>query len=252
MRSSTTPLMAAAVLALSGCMGTTTVTDLPQATKYSLNRYHKEYVIGPGDRLEVLVQRAPEVSRTVVVRPDGMITLPTLGDVPAAGRSFPELRDDLVKRFASRRISPEVDVIAVDVPPAVVLVVGQVSTPHPIPLGSARTAAEALAQAGGFQMIARREAVLIRLQDDGRLAAIPLYSQRGGDAAEYLTLEGTLLQADDILVVPESSRSQFTRFVDDFINKPLSGVNSILGTYVNYKLAQELSATINQIQKQTP
>ena len=217
---------------------------------YSLQKFRKEYVIGPGDSIEILVQRAPEVSRTVLVRPDGVITLPTLGDVPAAGKSFPELHDDLVQRLSERLNQPEVDIIALDLPPAVVYVVGEVAAPRAVPLRTARTAAAALAQTGGFRVSARRCAVLIRLQDDGRLAAIPLVADKSGTAEAYLSLDATILRADDILVVPEGARSQFTRFIDDFINKPLNGINSMLGTYVNYRLAEELDATTKQIKNQ--
>lgn len=223
------------------------VEDLPTETAFSLRKYRKEYVISPGDQLEILVQRTPEVSRTVVVRPDGRITLPTLGDVVAAGRSFEELDRELTGLLGRRFQNPEVDVIAIDVAPAVVYVVGEVASPRPVPLRTARTAAEAVAQTGGFRTTARRAAFLVRLGEDGRLSATPLRSEKTGAAAAYLTLESTLLRADDILVVPESARSHFGRFVDDFINKPLSGLNSILGLYVNYKLTEQLDASIEQM-----
>jgi len=237
---------------LSGCATPPDGADLPPEAAYSLKRYRKEYVIAPSDTLEIVVQRSPEVSRTVVVRPDGMITLPTIGDVTAAGLTFPEFDEALTRRLAARYQSPEVDVIAVDVPPAVVYVVGEVAAPRPVPLRTARTAAEALGQVGGFRVSGRREAVLIRLEEDGRLAAIRLRNENRSSTAAYLTLQGTLMQADDILLVTESGRSLFTRFIDDFINRPLSGANSILGLYVNYKLTEQLDASIDQIESIRP
>ena len=219
-------------------------------TAYSLRKYRKDYVISPGDQLEILVHRVPELSRNVVVRPDGMITLPTLGDIRAAGRSFAEFDQDLTTLLGRRLQAPEVDIIAIDVAPAVVYVVGEVTAPRPVPLRTARTAAEAVAQTGGFRIAARHGAYLIRLQEDGRMAAIPLHDGKFGAASAYLTLETTLLQPDDILVVPESARSQFTRFVDDFVNKPLSGLNSIMGVYVNFKLTEQLDASVRELNRQ--
>lgn len=230
-----------------GCAMAPETLQLPEETAVSLKKYRKEYVISPGDQFEILVHRAPEVSRTVVVRPDGMITVPTLGDVRAAGLSFAEFDKELTERLSRRLQNPEVDVIATDIPPAVVYVVGEAVAPRPVPLRTARTAAEALAQTGGFRMVARRGAYLIRLLEDGHMAAIPLRPSKSGDAAAYLTLEATLLRADDIIVVPESSRSKFVRLIDDFVNKPLSGLNSMLGLYVNYKLTEQLDASIDQI-----
>ncbi len=247
------PLAGLALAALgAGCAGGPAAVEPPAETAYSLRKYRKEYVISPGDQFEVLVQRTPELSRTVVVRPDGMITLPTLGDLQAAGRSFAELDQEITARLGARLQHPEVDLIAIDVPPAVVYVVGEVTAPRAVPLRNARTAAEAVAQTGGLRHTAHRDVFLIRLQDDGRIAATPLRSATSATSARYLALETTLLRADDILVVPESARSQFVRMVDDFVNKPLSGLNSILGLYVNYRLTEQLDANLDQIRRLNP
>jgi hypothetical protein len=56
-----------------------------------------------------------------------------------------------------------------------------------------------------------------------------------------MALRGAQLQSDDIIFVPENGRSQVTRFLDDFISRPLVAVNSIVGTVVNFRLIEELA-----------
>jgi hypothetical protein len=56
-----------------------------------------------------------------------------------------------------------------------------------------------------------------------------------------MALRTAVLQADDILFVPESGRSQFSRFYDEVISRPIIGINAILGTYLNFRLIETVS-----------
>jgi hypothetical protein len=78
----------------------------------------------------------------------------------------------------------------------------------------------------------------VRLSEDGYIRAIPVDSKIGGQPGPYIALRAALLQPDDIVFVPENNRSQVGRFIDDIINRPFSGVNSILGTYVNFRVIE--------------
>ncbi len=70
-----------------------------------------EYRIGPEDVLLIAVWKNEAMSRTVPVRPDGMISLPLLNDVQAAGLTPMQLREVLVKKFAEYEPTPEISVI---------------------------------------------------------------------------------------------------------------------------------------------
>ena len=205
-------------------------------------RFRKEYVWRPGDQIEVMVRRVPEVSRVVTIRPDGFLTLPLLDDVKAAGLTAAELKATLTKLFAERLLEPEVTVIAVQVPPAVVYVVGDVGNNLAVPLRNATTAIEAITYAGGFRRTAKvDDTAIIRLGEDGFIRAIPIPNQAGGQPGPVLGLRTTLLQADDIVFVPESGRSQVARFLDDIVNRPLTTVSGIFGLYVNFRLIREIN-----------
>jgi len=120
-----------------------------------------EFLIGPGDQLEVNVWKKTELSRQVTVRPDGRITLPLLGDVPAAGLSTDKLRDELNKQFGRYMTSPEVTVIVTQVRSYQIFVQGQVVRPGSFQLTSRTTLVQAIGLAGGFTQFANTRSIVI-------------------------------------------------------------------------------------------
>ena len=97
------------------------------------------YRIGPEDVLQISVWKNDALSRVVPVRPDGMISLPLLDDVPAAGLTPLELRDRLAQRLTEYIPSPEVSVIVTEVRSFKVSVLGQVAKPGRFELKSRAT-----------------------------------------------------------------------------------------------------------------
>ena len=70
-----------------------------------------QYIIGPEDTLEVSVWRTPELSREIVVRPDGRISLPLIGEVMAVGSTTAELRDEITEKLKVYKENPRVAII---------------------------------------------------------------------------------------------------------------------------------------------
>lgn len=216
----------------------------PAQTLQSTVRFQKEYLLAPGDQVEVVVQRSPEVSRGVSLRPDGFISLPLLGDVAAAGLTVRELSGKLTELFSARLIRPEVTVIATQVRQPVVYVVGEVGNPGAVPFRDAPTALQAVTLVGGFRRsAATKDVTIIRLDAEGRLLAIRTPVLASGQPGPLLGLRAMVLQADDLIFVPESGRGQMSRFLDDFVARPLSAINAIVGTWVNFRLAEQLVKT---------
>jgi polysaccharide biosynthesis/export protein len=217
------------------------VMTAPPEVVQSTERYRKEYVLAPGDQLEVVVYRNPELSKTIDVRYDGFISLPLVDDIRAAGMTVPELDELLTDLYSKRLVDPEVTIIVRGAHEPTVYVVGEVGGVKPVPLRQAKTAAQALAESGGVQTSAGKGHVaIVRLDDEGRLVAHLLERPARGQTAFYMALQNTPLQPDDLIVVPESGRSQFVRFVNDFVNTPLSGVNQALAPYFQYKIIKEI------------
>jgi len=215
---------------------------VPPATVQAAIRFRKEYLLAPGDQIEVIVRRVPEVSRVVTIRPDGKISLPLIQDVTASGLTVPEIGSRVAELLSARLANPEVNVIPTLVRQPMVYVAGDVTNVVPIPFREAPTAMQAVTLAGGLRRTAAaRDISLIRLSEDGFIRVIPVVVVDKSQPAAYISLRATILQPDDILFVPENGRSQVNRFIDDFINKPLTTFNSIIGTYVNFKFIQILN-----------
>lgn len=240
-------LLCVAVL-LGGCQtpvsAPISVDAEPQAIR-SLERYRAQYVLSAGDALEVVVDRLPEISRSVVIRPDGAVSYPKIeGDVTLQGLTIPQAQELLEARLAERLLDPEVTIIVQNPPPPQVFVAGEVGATTPVPLRNAPTVAAAVAQSGGLlRSAAPRNVVLIRLEETGQLSAYPIDPAGRGPAGMMLALQNIATRPGDLIIVQESNRSQFTRFVNDFINTPLGAFNQLLSPYIQLELLREINAS---------
>ncbi len=149
---STVPPSAAAPSAATPSAATTPVRSANTAPDYRLV---------PGDKLRIEVYRDAQLSQSLQVRPDGKITLPLIGDVPAEGRTSTELRDALVTSLKEYNTNPVVTVIVVETVPAVFFVMGEVNSPGTFPIKGQVSAVQALAMAGGFKDFAKTKSIKI-------------------------------------------------------------------------------------------
>lgn len=163
-----------------------------------------EYLIGPGDTLQVFVWRNPELSVTVPVRPDGRISTPLVEDMAAVGKTPTQLARDIEKVLSEYVRSPQVNVI-VTKPESVfsqVKVIGQVLKPAPVPYREGMTVLDAVLAVGGLtNFAAGNRARLVRVQD-GKQVELPIKLDslmNKGDMSQNLKLK-----PGDVLVVPES------------------------------------------------
>jgi polysaccharide export outer membrane protein len=208
----------------------------------SIERYTREYVLAPGDQVEVSVFHVPDASHTSTIRPDGFISLPILKEVRAGGVTIPDLTAELTRRYSERLVEPDVSVGVANPREASVYVVGEVIHPGPLPIRSTPTAAVAISSSGGVPHSADFDNVaVIRLNEDGHLVGYVIERANAGQASFYASLGTMLLQAGDIVVVPESGRSQFVRFIQDYINTPLTGFSAILSPYFQFKVIQQIN-----------
>jgi polysaccharide biosynthesis/export protein len=159
-----------------------------------------EYRIGPQDVLQVLVWKNEAISKTVPVRPDGMISLPLVNDVRAAGLTTLELRDLLQKKLTEYIPNPEVSVIVSGVHSYVVSVLGEVSKPARYELKSWTTVLDVVALAGGFTQFADRKRIVVLRQQEGKaLKRIPFNYNKmvtGDEQDNFFVLPG------DVVLVP--------------------------------------------------
>jgi polysaccharide export outer membrane protein len=163
-----------------------------------------DYLIGPGDTLQVFVWRNPDLTVTVPVRPDGKISTPLVEDMVAVGKTPSQLARDIEKALAVYVKSPEVNVI-VTLPASAfsqVKVIGQVLHPQAIPYRSGMTVLDAVLAVGGLsQFAAGNRAHLVRnvngKSEEFKVKLGALVND--GDMQQNLAL-----QPGDVLVVPET------------------------------------------------
>jgi polysaccharide export outer membrane protein len=120
-----------------------------------------EYFLGPEDVVEVWVWKEPELSTTAMVRPDGKISLPLIGEMEAKGKSALQLQDEVKKRLEVYLSQPVVTVIVKEVNYPKISVLGQVRKPDVYKLRQKITVLDAIALAGGFTEFAKRSRVVI-------------------------------------------------------------------------------------------
>lgn len=163
-----------------------------------------EYVIGPGDQLNVFVWRNPELSVNVPVRPDGRLTLPLVEDVIATGKTPTALARELEQRLSKYIKEPVVTVIATGfVGPFTeqVRVIGEAATPRAIPYRADMTALDAMIAVGGLtRYAAGDDSVIVRTMGGKQYTyAVHLDSLiKDGDV-----LSNVAMQPGDILIIPQ-------------------------------------------------
>jgi polysaccharide export outer membrane protein len=155
------------------------------------------YRIGKGDVLRIVVWKEPDLTLDATVRLDGMITLPLLGDVAAAGRTPSDLAGGVslaLERFVE---TPRVTVGVSQATSARVYVVGEMLRPGEFPLTGGLTVLKALALAGGFKEFARRDGIVIVRGDQ---TVLPFNYKRVVDGRDVS--QNVLLAPGDTIVVP--------------------------------------------------
>lgn len=193
------------VLAVYGCAGGTLPATETVIPEQPTTVQEASYRIGPGDTLEVFVWRNPEISTTVQVRPDGMISTPLVEDMVAVGKTPTQLARDIEEVLATYIRSPAVNIIVSGfqgTPADMVRVVGQALNPQAIPFREGMTILDVMITVGGLgEFAAGNRAKLVRKID--------------GESMEYrIRLSDLLNKGDirqnvevrpgDVIIIPEA------------------------------------------------
>ena len=188
-------LLAVPTAALAQAQTTASVTTDRSATPTAA----ADYRLVAGDKLRVEVYKEPQLSQSVQIRPDGKITLPLVGDVPAAGVTPRELTLTVTERMREFVMAPAVTVIVAETIPAVIYVMGEVTKPGALPITGSMTVVQALAVAGGFKDFANpRKIRILRTGANGNVQTID-FDYRDAIARGDRPL---LLQSGDTVIVP--------------------------------------------------
>ncbi|MFO0697954.1 MAG: polysaccharide biosynthesis/export family protein [Nitrospira sp.] len=158
------------------------------------------YRLGAEDVMLVSVWKDEQLTREVVVRPDGMFSFPLVGDIQAENQTVEDIRGELVKRLTKYIPNPNVSVAVTKVASYKVYVVGRVNKPGEYMIGHYTDVLQALSLAGGLTPFAGENDIKVMRRVRGEQHAIPF---RYGDIRKGRDLEqNILLQRGDVVMVP--------------------------------------------------
>lgn len=163
-----------------------------------------DYIIGPGDTLQIFVWRNPELAATIPVRPDGKISTPLVEDMVAVGKNPSALARDIEKVLGEYVRSPQVNVIVTQ-PASVfsqVKIIGQVQRPQALAYREGMTVLDAVLAVGGLSQFAAGNRARIMRNQDGRQTEIKI--KLGALVNDGDMKQNVALKPGDVLVVPET------------------------------------------------
>jgi len=158
------------------------------------------YIIGPLDVLEIQVWKEPDFSRQVLVRPDGKITLPLVGDIPASGMNTMGLKVLLSEKLEDFVSKPEVTVIVLESHSKNFYIIGKITRPGTYPLNPDMTVLQAISVAGGLAEWADKDSIRIIRRSEGKEEILPFDYDKviSGKKLE----QNILLKPNDTIIVP--------------------------------------------------
>ncbi len=160
----------------------------------------KDYVIGPGDVLDISVWKDETLTRSVVVLPDGKISFPLIGEVMASGKTVAKLKKEIEEKLTPFVPEVTLSLEVKQVNSMVIYVIGRVNNPGRFPINVNVNVLQALSIAGGLTPFAKREKIKIFREEGGRTEIIKFQYDR--------VIEGThleqniMLKRGDVVVVP--------------------------------------------------
>ena len=158
------------------------------------------YLLGPEDVLKVAVWKDEHLTQETVVRPDGMITFPLIGDVAAAGRTAEDVRNEIAKRLSRFLPNPNVTATVLKVLSYRIYVLGRVNKPGEYLVGHHTDVLQALTMAGGLTPYASENDIKIMRRNGGEQQ---VFHFRYGDMQKEKDLkQNILLQRGDVVMVP--------------------------------------------------
>jgi polysaccharide export outer membrane protein len=157
------------------------------------------YIIGASDVLMVTVWKDPTFSGSVLVRPDGMISIPLLGDIPAAGSTPIQLKEAIAVKLRKYIQDPQVSVILTQVNSKKIYLLGEINKKGPVDMTPGMTLLEAISSGGGLTDYAKTKKMYILRDENGNHQRIPVNYK---DALKGNSALNVALHPGDTIVVP--------------------------------------------------
>lgn len=185
--------------------------NMPQFQQWV--EYEPQYLIYPGDQLDIVVSSAPELSRTLTVGPDGRIVMPMTQPIMAAGRSFTQVQQMLSAQLGKQLRDPRIAVTPRAYGPQQIFVGGSVGQQGTYTLPGPIGAMEAILMAGGFTTQAKSSKVAVmRRAPNGGMMMRTVNIGRGMKNMQYYN-DVLQLRRGDIVFVPRTTLAEAAIFM---------------------------------------
>lgn len=201
----------------------TTPASSSSATTPQLQQRESRYRLAAGDSFDVSFELSPEFNQTVVVQPDGYVTLKAVGDVNVVGQTIPELTQTLRTAYGKMLNDPLIVVVLKDFEKPYFIADGQVTHPGKYDMRGTVTLAQAVAIAGGFTDGAKHSQVLLFRRINDQWLSAKVFNIKDMEKRHDLHEDPTL-HPGDMVIVPKNLVSKLKPFVP----------NSGLGAYTQF------------------
>ena len=184
----------------------------PAVEQPVLQQRNPRYKLCKGDTFDLAFPLTPEFNQTVIVHPDGYITLTSLGDLYVAGKTVPELREVLKTAYGTILHDPIINVVLKDFEKPYFVAGGEVGHPGKYELRDDTTLTQAIAIAGGFNESSKHSQVLLFRRVSNDWAEARVLNVKKMFQAGNLT-EDLHLQPGDMFFVPQNRISKIRKWI---------------------------------------
>jgi len=160
----------------------------------------KDYIIGPGDVLDISIWNNDALTRSMTVLPDGKIHYPLIGEVMVGGKTLADLEKELKDKIIPFVPNPELSMMVNQVNSLVIYVIGKVKSSGRFSLNTNINVLQALAMAGGLDTFAKRNKIKIYRESIGRTEIFHFEYDEVTDGENLK--QNVRLERGDVVVVP--------------------------------------------------
>ncbi len=196
-----------------------------------------EFILGPGDRVEIVVYRYDNLTRVTQIDLSGRIMFPLIGDIQAAGLSIFKLRDKIREGLSRYMIDPQISIGIVSIQSQKIIVLGEVNNPGFFQAENYMTVLEVISRAGGFTADGKQNSVLLIRGGMQKPQLMKLNLQNvlsKGDLTQNIAL-----QRSDIIYVPRTVISNVNRFFATLSNI----ISPIVSLESGYFIGQQIEGS---------
>jgi polysaccharide export outer membrane protein len=192
-------LLAASLLFVLGAGAQAQETKPAAATPAALD-FGPDYLLGPGDVIDISVWKDETLTKSLTVLPDGKVSFPLIGEIKAAGRTVAQLKQEITKKISPYAPDPTVSVEVRQVNSMLIYVIGRVNSPGRFVLNTNVNVLQALTMAGGFGPLSKRGTIKI-FRREGAKTRIFEFQYEGVVEGKNLE-QNIILERGDVVVVP--------------------------------------------------